>query len=215
MKRALLIPMAGVTIVTISSCGDFATSLNNKNFNPENNPLDSPGRRSSTETVDLGPEFTPGSWVEVTDANAGIYRKIPRPSSAEQPDYRLRLGTPLKVVGSQGTYVKVETDSGQIGYVPAIMVGTKPTGAEIPLVSPDPLELPPAPIDPIDPLGPGGLEPLPDLGLAPIPTPGSGDAPFVAPEPEVPPISVEESPDPPKPGVPPKPVVPPDPVGNP
>jgi hypothetical protein len=199
MKGALIYALMGLTVVSLSSCGNFATSLNSQNFDPDLNPLDSPGSRNRNDLIDSDPQFAPGSWVEVTDPTAAIYRRVPRDN--EQPDYSLRPGTPLKIIGGQGTYVKVETESGQIGYVPAIMVGTKPTGQDLPLVSPDPGGAPPSiePIDTINPIGP--IEPQ-------SATPGIDDLPFVAPEPEVPPISVDEAP------APPKPVIPPDPLGE-
>ncbi|MFP6867215.1 MAG: SH3 domain-containing protein, partial [Roseibacillus sp.] len=141
-------------------------------------------------TKDTEPKYTPGSYLEVTDTNAVLYRRYPRGNA--QPDQNLAMGTQLKVLGEQGSYVKVETEGGQIGFVPDIMVGTRLTGNELPLI----------PIDPSGqgPIDPSGLTPLPPLG---------GDPGFVAPDPEVPPISVEEAPTPDSP-----PIVPPDPVGN-
>jgi hypothetical protein len=206
MKGALIYALMGLTVVSLSSCGNFATSLNSQNFDPDLNPLDSPGSRNRNDLIDSDPQFAPGSWVEVTDPNAAIYRRVPRDN--EQPDYSLRPGTPLKIIGGQGTYVKVETESGQIGYVPAIMVGTKPTGNDLPLVSPEPNDFPSS-IDPIDPINP--TESVPPIGsetLDPLPSlpPVEGDAPFVAPEPEVPPISVEDAPKPSGPVIPPDPL---------
>ncbi len=193
MKRALQIPLMGAMAVMVSSCGGLATSQGSQNFDPSIDPLDSPGRRTTKVTE---PKYTPGSYLEVTDTNAVLYRRYPRGNV--QPDQSLAMGTQLKVVGEQGSYVKVETEGGQIGFVPAIMVGTRLTGNELPLI-------------PIDPSGQGPIDPIDPSGLTPLP-PGSplgGDPGFVAPDPEVPPISVEEAPTPDSP-----PIVPPDPVGN-
>lgn len=196
VKRALLIPLMGVATAVLPSC---SSSLNQP-LDGDYNPLDSPGRRGGLRTVDAGPKYAPGTWVEVTDPNAMFYRKYPKGDA--QPDSALTVGTPLKVIGGQGSYVKIETEGGQIGYVPAIMVGDKASGSEIPIV-PGGGSAPPAYIDPVDPGGPGEFK-LPSGGPQPLPDGGGGG--FVAPEPEVPPISVEESPKPSGPSVPPDPV---------
>lgn len=203
MKRALLIPLVGVAALVLPSCSQVATSLTQP-LDGDFNPLDAPGSRSRKASRDAGPKYAAGSWVEVMDANAMFYRKFPKAN--EQPDSSLRVGTPLKVVGEQGSYVKVETEGGQIGFVPAIMVADKSSAIQVPIV---PGTAAPAPtyIDPIDPGATGfsGPAPVPTLPLPgpDLPGPRSDDPPFLAPEPEVPPISVEEAP---------APVVPPDPV---
>lgn len=215
MKRALNVALAGAAAAMVSSCGNLATSLNSQNFDPTTNPLDSPGSdTTSPSTVEVGPKYEPGSFVVVTDGNAGLYRRTPR--GAEQPDQRLMLGTPLKVVGSSGSYLKVETEGGDIGFVPAIMVGDRaPTPAARSTGSPS-MGSAPESIEPIESINPNDLTPLP-------PAPGP-DFLAPAPEPEVPPISVEEAlpprvapgtapPDPlPAPTPAPTPIVPPDPV---
>ena len=199
MKWAL-IPLLGGMLATLPSCGNLAASMNSQSFDPSTNPLDSPGsHRRQSAPVDAGPKYTPGSWVEVTDVNASFYRRFPR--GTEQPDASFAVGTPLKVVGEKGSYVKVETEGGQIGYVPAIMVADKSAGTQIPIVPTESLPPGPAPIDPVDP----GAVPPPTLAPSIDPADDPG---ISAPEPEVPPISVEEA-------TPPSgPVVPPDPLGE-
>jgi hypothetical protein len=192
MKYALQIPLMGAMAVLISSCGNLASSLNRQNFDPSTNPLDSPGSGRSA-AVDTGPIYPLGTYVEVTNSNAVIYHRYPKGNA--QPDQSLSVGTPLKVVGEKGSYVKVETKTGQIGFVPALMVGAQPAAEELP---------PLLGIDSIDPVDPNGLPAFPL---------GSEDLPFVAPEPEVPPISVEETRGP-TPAPAPLPVVPPDPLSE-
>ncbi|MDP7657348.1 MAG: SH3 domain-containing protein, partial [Roseibacillus sp.] len=128
------------------------------------------------EAVNGGPRYAPGSYVEVTDANAGLYRRFPKGDM--QPSTKLVPGTQLKVLSEKGSYVRVETESGQIGYVPAIMVRDRM--ADSTLVPLEGTALPLAPVDSTD------LENLPPL-------PPADPSSFVAPEPEVPPISVERS----------------------
>ncbi len=153
----------------LSSCGNFGGSFN-RPLDGNYDPLDSPGARMDGEGTS-GSRFTPGTWVEVTDYTAAFYRELP--AGNRQPARSLPQGTSLKVVGSRGTYVKVETESGAIGYVPSVMVGSRNS--------------------------PDGLPSLPDasMGSAPQIEPVDGSLPamgnegFVAPEPEVPPIEVE------------------------
>ncbi|NIP97123.1 MAG: hypothetical protein GWO24_28300, partial [Akkermansiaceae bacterium] len=162
MKGALEIALIGAVAVTLSSCGDFGLR-SGASFDPSLDPLDSPGRRKDTGPIDTGPYHTPGSYVQVTDQNAAFYEQYPRGS--EQPDRRLVVGTSLKVVGSQGSYVKVETEAGQIGFVPAIMLSERSEGTNLPIVPavPGGSGETPAAIDPIDPT------PVP----SPLPAPGT------------------------------------------
>ena len=89
MKRALLIPLMGATAVAVTSCGNLSSSLNSQNFDPNNNPLDSPGSRNRDAEIDTGPKYPPGSWVEVTDSNAGLYRREPRGNALSWPSQRI------------------------------------------------------------------------------------------------------------------------------
>jgi hypothetical protein len=157
----------------ISSCGGLAPS---GDYDSSTDPLDSPGSQRRAEAVNGGPRYAPGSYVEVTDANAGLYRRFPKGDM--QPSTKLVPGTQLKVLSEKGSYVRVETESGQIGYVPAIMVRDRM--ADSTLVPLEGTALPLAPVDSTD------LENLPPL-------PPADPSSFVAPEPEVPPISVERS----------------------
>ena len=179
MLRVAQIPLCGIAIVLLSSCGGFRS---NGNYDSSMSPLDSPGsqRRGAADEDSSG--FAPGSYVEVTDVNAGLYFRFP--GANRQPDETLALGTPLKVINERGSYLRVETASGQIGFVPTIMVSNSVSSQGV--VVPEGTIVPATPGDPADP---------PSLGN-PSPDPG-GNAPFLAPEPEVPPISVERAETPP------------------
>lgn len=157
----------------ISSCGGLALS---RDYDSSNNPLDSPGSQRGAEAINGGPRYAPGSYVAVTDANAGLYRRFPKGDM--QPSAKLVPGTQLKVLSEKGSYVKVETESGQIGYVPAIMVSDRVSDSTL-----VPLEGTAVVLAPVDPADPESLQPL---------SPADASS-FVAPEPEVPPISVERS----------------------
>jgi len=173
MKRVIQPFLLGTMGALISSCGGLALS---RDYDSSNNPLDSPGSQRGAEAINGGPRYAPGSYVEVTDANAGLYRRFPKGDM--QPSAKLVPGTQLKVLSEKGSYVKVETESGQIGYVPAIMVSDRVSDSTL-----VPLEGTAVVLAPVDPADPESLQPL---------SPADASS-FVAPEPEVPPISVERS----------------------
>lgn len=166
MKRhlATLVPLAATSILLTSCGGDFLSRMNDP-LPGSGNALDPPGFSSGdpVQVVEVtGPTYAPGEWVETAVPQAALYARDPKPG--DQPAYTLKQGTPLKVVSTSGTYVKVELEEGRIGYVPAIMVSQKPSPNEIPIV----------------PIGPEEItSPPPVIGGAP--------------EPEVAPISVEDA----------------------
>lgn len=196
MKHPLQITLMGAMAVVVSSCGQFG-SLNNKNFDPATNPLDSPGSQRRLQATTQ--KFTPGTWVKVIDSNAGLFSRVP--DGNDQPLEQLPIGSELKVVGNSGSYVKVETESGDIGYVPEIMVADPAALIEEELPFIDPIQPGPPPVDPIDPTLPGDLAPEPDVPplevednvlpptLDPTPVPEVGPGPALTPE-------VEEAPEP-------------------
>jgi hypothetical protein len=152
---SLVLPAGAV--VLLSACGGV-----NRPLDSSFNPLDSPGMRGGADVVDVtGPAYTPGQWLETTISSTAFFYKIPKGN--DQPNKLLPSGTVLKVIATEGTYVQVELESGDVGYVPAIMVAERPTADQVPIV----------------PLGPDGsvLEPIPGIH-----TP--------APEPEVAPLDV-------------------------
>jgi hypothetical protein len=118
--------------------------------------------RADADVVDAtGPSYTPGQWLETTIPSTAFFSDEPK--SNEQPRKLLSAGTVLKVISTEGTYVQVELESGDVGYVPAIMVAERPTSGQLPIM----------------PLGPDG-----DLD---VPVPGINTP---APEPEVAPLDV-------------------------
>jgi hypothetical protein len=150
----------------MASCGNFMSSFNDP-LDGDFDPLDSPGSSRSTGTVeDTGPRYQTGQFLETTIPNTAFFARMPRPN--EQPVRTLASATPLRVISTEGTYVKVELESGEIGFVPTIMVGEKPSPNEIPIV----------------PVTPESVMPQPTVGP---------DGAYRAPEPEIEPLSVEDA----------------------
>ena len=111
-KSLYLLPAAAMILV---SCGGGG-SLNSGTFDP----LDAAGGGGGggPRLVDGG--FKPGSFVKTSMDNAAFFSK--KPDGDANADKLLSAGTPMKVISSDGSYVKVELDSGEVGYLPTVMV---------------------------------------------------------------------------------------------
>lgn len=146
--------------------------------------------------------FAAGQFVRAIMDNTAFFSK--RPKGNADADKLLKSGTSMKVITPGESYVKVELDSGEVGWVPTVMLedmsATAPQGnafappnpgefqvypptggygGELPPVSP--AEMPPEGAIPtvIDPEAPTHVAPVP-----PITVPGD---PFAAPAAETPP----------------------------
>lgn len=150
-------------------------------------PLAAPGSGMNNADTAYGPTITPGQFVTANIPNTAFYKS--KPKGTEDADKLLNLGTNMKIVSNDGNYVKVELDSGEVGWVPSVMVTS--SNPEL------------APIDGAYQVYPalpdaGGLDPLPMIdpgGLPPegaIPTIIDPDAP--APVPGAP-LTVDPAPD--------------------
>ena len=124
MKSSRLLTFAAT--LSLASCAQIASTLNEP-ITSDYNPLDGPNtpklrNRSFQQT---GPTYNPGEWVENAMPNATFFNKIPRGSATA--DKVLSLGSPLKVISTKGSYLKVELEGGSVGFVPAIMVAEPST----------------------------------------------------------------------------------------
>lgn len=120
-------------------------------------PLAPPG--GGIRQVDTGDSgLSLGQFVTASIPNTAFYKNKPR--GTEDADKLIDMGTNMKIVSNDGTYAKVELDSGEVGWVPTVMIASS---------SPE--------LSPID----GSYQvypPLPDTGsLEPLPTIDSGGLP--------------------------------------
>jgi len=136
------------------SCSQIASTLNEP-ISSDYNPLDGPsvGITRSSNVQPTGPNYRPGQWVETVMPNATFFRKIPRGSATA--DRVLKLGTPLKVISTKSSYLRVELEGGLVGFVPAIMVDDPATASDN---SPF---LPPPPSAPLERKNSGSFVPAP------------------------------------------------------
>lgn len=191
MTTPSLLTLGGLSLVLVS-CGSFKNLNQPLSGSGDFDPLSSPGSSSSgapAVVAPISPSYKAGQWLETSMPNATFFRSIPKGN--EQADKLLGVATPLKVVSSKGTYVKVELDSGAIGYVPEIMVIERGSPGEVPVTGPAaPLtDYGPVP-PPLDTgLDPGtGIAPPPIVPGTPPPVPEVPSIPETAPAPEIPSI---------------------------
>jgi len=158
------IPLALSALASLSialvSCDSFNSPLGGSDAY---NPLDAPGANAAAPEDPYGPTFSPGTFLQTVSPSTAFFVQFPK--ETDQPTKILPDYTDVKVISTKGSYVKVEVvDTGEVGYVPSVMLGEKRSPNEIPVT-------------------PGAGEILVIPGLAPEPEVAS-DVPFVAPEPE-------------------------------
>jgi hypothetical protein len=187
---------AAAAVFALASCESMNRPIDTGNFDP----LSPPGA-GDTRLAMAGPGFKTGGFVSAVMDNTAFFNK--RPQGDADADKLLSRGTSMKVISADNSYVRVELDSGEVGWVPTVMVedpnaapaigggfeATNPN--EIQIYPPMPgfgdTTVPPLPADPppegtiptvIEPESPngqdGGSVPLPDV-------PGSTALPDVAP----------------------------------
>jgi hypothetical protein len=148
------------------------------------NPLRSPGSGSGLNAVGVT-TFSAGQFVRAAIENTAFFRERPRGDA--DADKLLKRDTSMKVISTSGSYVKVELDSGEVGFVPMVMLEVQNSSASDPLTNPGEYQVYP----PLPSGGPG--EPLPIIDPAGLPPEGSipqvidPDAPSV--EVPVPPVT--------------------------
>ena len=157
--KAPVILVSGTASLFLVSCGAFKNM--NRPLSGDFDPLSTPGSSSTSAAAVVTPTYKPGEWVETAMANAAFFKAIPTGSASA--DKVLPLATPMKVVSTKDTYVKVELDSGEVGYVPEIMVIAR--GSAVPPPVDPALDGVPPVVDPA--LG----EPTPVPGVPPVPAP--------------------------------------------
>jgi len=123
--------VVGLSFTSCSSISDKVSSLHGPITSAENDPLSSlriirPGQEdgsggSSRSSAPQGPTYTPGQWVESSMPNTTFFRKKPGGGTASA-DKVLAAGAAMKVISTSGSYVKAELESGEVGYVPSIMI---------------------------------------------------------------------------------------------
>ena len=170
MKRHLLI--LGSCAFVLASC-ETGEVVSGGSFDP----LVAPGSNRTPVASRSG--YKPGTFVRTNMDNVAFFSK--RPKGDMSADKQLPGNTEMKVISDDGTYVKGELDSGEVGFVLSIQVSDKEGAAAIPTIgSANEIQVYPPP--------PGGMIPL-DSDVPTIPpvidptvpevpdTPAAPDAP--------------------------------------
>lgn len=164
--------LSAIAALGFAACDSLTGPITSGDFDP----LRPPGGNISRTTT-VGPTFKAGQFVRASMDNTALFKN--RPNGDADADKLLPRGTSMKVISASGSYVKVELDSGEIGFVPTVMVEDPSATAVVPTMAPGQVQVyPPLP-------GPGIGQPLPAIdpsGLPPegaIPTVIDPDAPAI------------------------------------
>jgi hypothetical protein len=152
----ILLPVA----MAIVACDTMTSPVSSSSFDP----LRPPGTSMQPASASASSELSPGQFVSANIPNTAFYKNEPKGS--EDADKLIALGTEMKIIEMDSDYVKVELDSGEVGYVPAVMV----SAPDMTATPPDLLALdgayqvyPPlpggGPIEPLPIFDPGGIPP--------------------------------------------------------
>lgn len=113
MKRILAIP--AFISLGIAACDTMNRPVTSGGFDPLHAPGGvQPGMQVNT-TV-----FAAGQFVRAIMDNTAFFKQ--RPKGDADADKLLARGTSMKVISSSDSYVKVELDSGEVGWVPTVML---------------------------------------------------------------------------------------------
>jgi uncharacterized protein YwbE len=154
--------LAAPFVLAISACDPTGESISGSGIDPLRQPA---GAQSSNS---YGVDLRPGQFVSAAVENTAFYKA--KPKQDQEADKLLSQGTPMKIVAISGNHIKVELDSGEVGFVPSVMISTGeaeaaaldggldtlvpivPLDSELPLPVADPdettPETPPAVIEP-------------------------------------------------------------------
>jgi hypothetical protein len=177
MKRSHLIPLLGCGLL-LTSCGDF-----NQPLGGDFDPLMTPGSRQSDSLTAAGNyNFPAGSYVTAASNSTAFFET--KPTGNADAEELLAAGTSMRVIKTEGSFVKVELDNGKVGYVAAaLLLEGQATGNMAPLPSEVAVPLPSGPVP--DDLAPT-VAPT-DLGPDALP-------PIAPPSADLPPPAVEKEP---------------------
>lgn len=167
----------------LAACGNMNRAISGGDFDP----LGSPGGMMGGPTPSVVETFRPGQYVRSSMNNTGFYRVRPRGDA--DADRLLQRNTRMRVVSVDPSYVRVELDTGEVGFVPSVMV-EDPSATRVADDFGNEFQVFPAVEDSFDPTLPEAPEAMPVVGSEP----GAADLELPAPPLEdelvVPPVSI-------------------------
>jgi len=179
-----------VMVAGLTACDTMNRPINTGGFDPLGPPGSGQGNLLAT-----GPTFTGGQFVNTIMDNTAFFRNRPRGDA--DAEKLLPRGTSMKVISADDNYVRVELDSGEVGWVPTVMVepqGSTAVRDDFDVVNPGEFQLyPPTggygemlpPSTPDDPPPGGAIPTVIEPDAAPVPDPDAAPAP----DPDAPPVT--------------------------
>jgi hypothetical protein len=164
--------ISAAVVLGLAACDTMNRPITTGNFDPLRPPGD-----GNNSNMAVGPAFKAGQFVRASMDNTAFFKV--RPKGDGDADKLLSRGTSMKVISTADSYVKVELDSGEIGFVPGIMLEDPNTAAA-----------PPAGTYPVNPNEIQVYPPMPGFG-EPLPTVKPGEMP---PEGSIPTVIDPEAP---------------------
>lgn len=153
--------LSAIAALSLVACDSMTGPITSGDFDPLRPPGGNIGAGVKTTQ-----SFKAGQFVRAAMTNTAFF-KI-RPNGDADADKLLARGTSMKVISYSGSYVKVELDSGEIGFVPSVML-EDPNAAPTQTLLTNPGEIQVYP-----PLPAGGIGgPLPIIDPAGLPPEGA------------------------------------------
>jgi hypothetical protein len=150
--------MKKIALLSLGIVGPLLSSCEQGGFTPSSDfdPLMPPGSvRPGQATSPVG--LKAGSYAVTAIGNAAFFKE--RPNGSSDANKMLPENTEVKVVSDDGTYTKVELNSGEVGYIPSVLLTASTPGAPKPAAGSYQV-YPPAP----------GTTPVPDTSTPVVPT---------------------------------------------
>lgn len=110
----------------LAGCESMNEPLSSSGFDP----LRPPGSGQDYGESDSDTGYKPGEFVSAAMNNTPFYFK--KPKEGQDADKLLKQDTQMKVVSLGSSYLKVELDGGEVGFVPSVMI-TAPLSEQIPV----------------------------------------------------------------------------------
>lgn len=141
--------ISALAFLSLAACETMTGPVTNGGYNPL---LPAGGGNRSTPATST--MFSAGQFVRASMDNTAFFKT--RPNGDADADKLLTRGTSMKVISTSDSYVKVELDSGEVGFIPSVMLEDPNAATQAPTTAPGEYQVYP---------------PLPDNGFGqPLPT---------------------------------------------
>ncbi|MEI8037096.1 MAG: hypothetical protein WCJ14_01785 [Verrucomicrobiota bacterium] len=165
-----------VIALAVSACDTMNRPITSGDFDP----LAKPGSNSIRPSTNPGVVFAAGQFVRATIDHTAFFKT--RPTGSTDADKLLTRGTSMKVISHSDNYVKVELDSGEVGFVPAVMLEDPNAAASSPVTGPGEFQVyPPLNLPPALPELPAAMPPEGSIPTVIDPDAPAATGPFAAP----------------------------------